>query len=218
MNRDQLDIALTARDAELLATLTLRVRCLSFGQVAEHWWGTGRAAVTAARRRLALLADAGYLLSGEVLARPIVSVQQPLVVWKLDDPMPDFGPIAQILKSRLQGPPSSIRVFAATARAVRQVGGNPGRLPRRSETTHDLSLAAVYLLLCRTAPNRARHWVSEAELAARGEGRGQKLADALLVEPGCPPTVVEFGGQYPKQKLAAFHADCAERGRNYEIW
>jgi len=71
--------------------------------------------------------------------------------------------------------------------------------------------------MLRQQPKRARYWQSEAQILARGGGRNEKLPDAIIRSPS-EKTVIEFGGEYSKRKLAAFHTHCADRGLAYEIW
>jgi hypothetical protein len=166
------------------------------------------------------LEEAGWLERFNAFAKQALDLQSPVATWRPGEPPPDFGKIAQVLKTRFVTAAVATAVVVATAAAAKRHGGHGARRPRRSEATHDLGLASVYLHLCRTQPVRAKHWVSEAALSAGdgGEGRGRKLPDALIRMPDGTETVIEFGGEYNKHKLADFHADCVERQRPYELW
>jgi hypothetical protein len=153
-----------------------------------------------------------------VFAKEPFRPERPLATWEPGDEEPDFGRISYLLKTRFKAPARAKTVVIATAEAAKRLGGHGGRRPRRSEATHDLGLAAVYLHFLATAPRRAANWISEAGLTRRGEGRHSKLADALVTGSNGPGTVIEFGGEYSKAKLAEFHADCEERQRRYELW
>lgn len=212
------ELTLTPRDQALLVALCRRVRCLSAGQITRHWWGRTPGAAASARRRLRQLVAAGYLDSETVMAGPPIVAEMPVARWQIGEPPPDFASIAHRLKVRQPIPPQATTVYFATPIAARRFAGKAGRAPRRSEATHDLSLAAVFLHFLASTPERAAKWTSEAELAARGEGRGRKLADALIEEPNGIATVIELGGEYDKAKLRAFHDDCAARSRHYELW
>jgi hypothetical protein len=210
-------IKLTDRDRQLLETLALKVRVLSEVQVATVFWGDTRAALMTARRRLGRLAEAGYVARHVVLAHPQLRLEAPLITWAPTAPPPDFGASAYRLRTRWTEPVRATAIVIATARTGVWLGGYGGRPPRRSEATHDLHLAAVYLRMLREQPKRARRWISEARLLADGAGRDEKLPDAIVRSRG-GSTAIEFGGSYPPNKLAAFHAYCAERHLAYELW
>ena len=211
-------MALTARDHALLEVLTRRLRCLSVAQVATHWWPDQTDAGRNARSRLRKLEAAGFLTFGAVLARPLPKLLAPVLTWKPHEGTPDFAPIAYHLKQRFSAPVVSMPVVVATQVAASRLGGKPGRLPRRSEATHDLGLASVFLSLLESSPAKARYWISEADLVKRNRSGPRKVPDALIRSRRGTELVIEFGGEYSKGKLLEFHTDCAERGRRYELW
>ncbi len=102
--------------------------------------------------------------------------------------------------------------------AANRMGGHPGRVPRRSEATHDLGLASVFLRLLAEQPAKARSWVPESELVKAHKRNSSKIPDALLRTKSGRETVIEFGGEYSKAKLIEFHEDCAARRRGYQLW
>lgn len=153
-----------------------------------------------------------------VYAKPLVPLVVPVVGWQPGEPRPDFAPIAHILQHRFAGAARQTTIVVATPAAARRYGVPAGRPPRDAETTHDLGLAQVYLHLWATRPERTQNWVFETQLATQDDAAAQKLPDALVVEPDGRQTVIEFGGEYGKAKLAAFHRDCAAVGRGYEVW
>jgi len=210
-------ILLGERDRLILDTLTRRVRALSIGQVARTFWEGTNSAQRSAARRVGELEVAGLLEQHVVLAHPELELDAPILVWRPGNPTPEFGKIAYCLKSRWRHPPQATRIVIATAEAGTWLGGYGGRIPRASETTHDLHLASVYLRMLKAQPRRARKWESEARLLARGGGRGEKLPDALIRSRG-GATAIEFGGAYPVTKLRAFHEHCRNRGLAYELW
>lgn len=160
----------------------------------------------------------GWVELRQVFARSLPQFSSPVVIWHPGDSTPDFGSISHLLKSRFRDPATAITVVIASKQTGNKYGFPAGRAPRPSETTHDLALAAVYLLYTQIAPSRAAAWISESRLIEAGEGRASKLADALIRLPSGDETVIEFGGEYSKQKLLSFHEDCAERERSYELW
>jgi hypothetical protein len=210
--------ALTDRDSELLQVLALRLRCLGVRQVAAYWWQGKVDAGRNARARLRQLEAAGLLHFAAVLARPLPQLETPVMSWAPGEPTPDFAPIAYHLKHRFARPVTSTPVVFATQLAASRFGGQPGRVPRRAEATHDLGLASVFLLILSETPENARSWVAESELVKGKSIAATKVPDALIRSRRGVETVIEFGGEYSKGKLAEFHEDCAMRGRRYQLW
>lgn len=208
---------LTERDESILLTLAEKVRCLSIGQIGSFWWSNSARPQEVARTRLRSLEKLGWLRIVQVYARPLIALNEPITCWRPGDGVPNFAEISYRLKNRFSGPAKATSTVVASRQIGKRYGSPAGRAPRRAEATHDLGLAAVYLHFLRHDSVSANAWVSEAGLVAAGEGRDSKLADALLRLP-FGETVIEFGGEYGKAKLEAFHDDCAERSRSYELW
>ncbi|MBK8913001.1 MAG: hypothetical protein IPM64_00110 [Phycisphaerales bacterium] len=208
---------MTERDQEILEILTRRVRVLSLSQVAATWWPQTPNGQDLAKARLKELERLGLIRQLYLLARPEPPLNSPIVTWKPGAIEPSFGAVAYQLRSRWTRPARRVLSAIATERAGIRFAGTGGRTPRASEATHDLCLATVYLRLRTTDSRRARRWVSEAALYEQGEGRDDRLPDAVIVTRS-GKTAIEFGGAYPPAKVAAFHAFCAQRGWGYELW
>lgn len=211
-------ISLTARDAQILSTLSCRVRFLSIAQIANQWWPGNVEPTTNARRRLLQLQAAGYLRIDSAFAKPIPALKAPLVAWQPAQPPPDFGIISYHLKHRFSGAAVATTIAYATKLAAVRYGGFSGRAPRRSEATHDLALGQVYLAHLRTSPRVAAAWIPEAAIVKGARADSQKVPDALLRFPDKSEVIIEFGGEYDKAKLTSFHLDCERRGRGYQLW
>ena len=210
---------LTRRDRDVLYTLTHKVRCLSIAQVARVWWRESSQPVRSAQRRLREIADGGLLEVFDALARPALDLTAPVAVWSLGYEPPDFAALCYKLKSRWKECPARrTQVLIGTKKATKHLGGHGGRRPRATEVTHDLHLAAVYCRMLSNSDRRAKKWVSEAELYARGWGRGEKLPDALILGRRGNHTVIELAGEYSQAKLEQIHADYQRRGLAYELW
>lgn len=97
------------------------------------------------------------------------------------------------------------------------MGGGGGRWPRRSELSHDLTLAEVYLGWLARPESAAERWISEAGLTKLGFGDRKRLPDAMI-ERATGRFAVEVGGEYAASKLAAFHRFCAQHELGYELW
>jgi len=84
-------------------------------------------------------------------------------------------------------------------------------------------MAQVYLFYRVRHPELVPHWVFEEQIkserrhARHESGAAEKLPDAV-VRSDSFTRVVEFGGAYGKDKLAAFHGYCKEYAFSYEIW
>lgn len=146
----------------------------------------------------------GLVESVRLMARPEIIPVKPLVTWQPGLPRPDFAPVAWTLKNRRrdQAPVATPCVVAAA-----------GRHPRPTDTTHDLHLAAVFLLMCKELPTRACSWVFEDDLVRPGH----KLPDALVTD-GRAKTAIECGGEYDRQRLEEDHDYFAQMEYGYEIW
>jgi hypothetical protein len=76
----------------------------------------------------------------------------------------------------------------------------------------------MYLAVRQLSPATALNWIDEDRLAPFR--RHQKLPDAVIACDlrALPELVLEFGGNYPKSRLQAFHEDNEMRGLSYQIW
>src|SRR5262245_50799044 len=136
--------SLTKRDYEILHTLTLKIRYLSVLQIARTWWRGSSNAEANARARLKLLERAALISRFTALAHPEIELSAPIAVWEPGDPAPDLGAASWKLKSRWHLAPATTPAVIATAVSGHLFGGSGGRLPRGTEQTHDLHLAALY--------------------------------------------------------------------------
>lgn len=208
---------LTERDQAIIEVLTHRVRVLSIAQIARTWFASTDRANAIASRRLRVLEQAGRLERVTMLARPELKCLRPVATWMPGDPAPLFESLSYALQARWTLPAVPTTMFLASRSSGVQAGGYGGRRPRRSEASHDVSLAALYLHMAATEPTVAQTWIPETRLRHRGFGHGAMLPDAIVEREG-RSVVVEFGGAYTPAKLSEFHAFCRERGLPYEIW
>ncbi|MBL8826765.1 MAG: hypothetical protein JNM18_07240 [Planctomycetaceae bacterium] len=209
-------LRLTERDREIVQCLVQKVRLLSQRQLAHHWWEGDLANM---RRRMNQLVDQGLVTRITVQARPLPELQQPLASWRVGDAPPDFGQVAFRCQDRWrQRAIRSCACWIATDKAAQVYGGvRRGELKQPTQATHDLGVAAVWLRLRAAAPEWADAWRSEDLLAHTRHD--EKLPDAFIVGDGEQPFwVIEFGGGYNAERVAAFHHDCARRGLPYQLW
>jgi hypothetical protein len=209
---------LSQRDDDICRILTHKVRVLSLPQIAATWFASAAGPLRAARKCVAALQEAGLVTVATLVVHPPVAVPAPLVTWSPGDAEPNLGSLAYRLERRWPLAPVPTSLVTATRKAAARYGGHGGRQSRRSEASHDLSLAGLYLHMRMRSSLRAQAWVSEAALLAEGWGRRQPLPDALLRFARGRQIAVEFAGTYPKHRLKRFHAFCARRGLTYEVW
>lgn len=205
------------RDREILCTLTHKVRLLTLDQIARTWWGGAKSPRPIARRRLATLAAAGFVRCSRLNARPELDLREPLIAWSPSQAQPDFHHVAYRLQARWKHAPRAVTAYTATRKAATEFGGAGGAIKKPLQVSHDIHIATLYVRLLRTDPAAATAWLPEAKLAPFR--RHQKLPDAALGDgPTALRLIIEFGNGYDAKRLAAFHADCAERGIPYEVW
>ena len=209
---------LTLRDQEIITALIHQVRCFDVTLVSRQWWNESIKGKRAAKRRLSALISDGWLKSICAFARPPIMLERPIVTWKPGNAFPDYGPISYYLKTRFRGPAKVTSIFVATKQSLRLFGGLGIRVPRSSEVTHDLGLASVYLTKKSNGTLGDSKWVSESKLVSGGTEKGVKVPDAILVTQDEVITAIEFGGEYSKRKLIAFHSHCDSNQMGYELW
>ena len=214
---EQPSFTLTWRDRDMLETLTLRVRVMSVEQVGRRWFSNSNEPTPLAVRRLRILERAGLVHLGTRASRPTPEFHSPLAIWNPGEAPPDFAEIARRTFARWRERAVSIHLAVATRRAGTYFGGEGGRWPRESETSHDLALASVYLRHFSPNQETARTWQSEARLRGKGFGDDMRLPDARCVRDG-RHVFIELLGEYRHEKLRDFHEFCMEQETGYEFW
>ncbi len=206
---------LTDRDREILMVLVQKVRLLGQRQIAEHWWH-GDLANT--RRRMRRLAEKRLAECHSVLARTIPPLNEPIIHWNPGDPTPEFGAVAYRCRERWRRRPARpVTVWVATEKSAGMLGGGSHSMKHRTQVTHDLGTAAVWLQFRAKCPQLAAAWRGEDRMAPTR--RGEKLPDAFILNVhGDVEWVIEFGGGYDASRVEAFHHDCSNRNLPYQLW
>ncbi len=209
----------TAADTLLRETLCWKIRVISREQAVRLFALADVSSPRAAKRRLHMLTRLRLVSCVELLARPILALEGPLVRWSPGEAPADFEALAWTLEKRWQAPLTPTRVLFAGRETIRIFGGcAKGHLTNVNQVSHDLHVAEVYLNFLEKDRPRAEMWVSEDELSDHRK-KFEKQPDAVLHdEAGAPRMVVEFGGLYGPEKLRAFHNDMDHRNLPYEIW
>lgn len=206
-------LTLTNRDREIISTLSGPCRLATVDQIARSFWGRSKSPNTDARKRLSILADAGFVSTSVIMAHPEIELPEPVFSWPGDDPE-DLGRIAYRVKKRWTQPLHATSVVIATPEARKLLGSRPGRPTRRSETTHDVHLTAVYLTYLQADPQIATRWVSGDHLETDDF---ERVPDAIIKDDrGDISRVIDFAGSYGAGKLKEMHREFARF--RHEFW
>ncbi|MCY2993368.1 MAG: hypothetical protein NTY19_36650 [Planctomycetota bacterium] len=209
-------LTLTARDHDLLETLTGRVRLFPLHLAAKVWWPEARNQGTA-RRRLELLAKAGWIECHIINAHPLLPVRRPLFTWEPGQEDPDAERIACESRARWSQPARPTSVCVASPMAACLLGSTARRLPPPEHRDHDLRLAAVYVHYRVALPRLAKLWIGEHALPKAGYRI--KDPDAFLCDAnGRVLRVIESAGRNSASQIDRFHEHCVELDLPYELW
>jgi len=205
-----------SRKMRLLDELAYRVRLVSWPQLLAL--GPPSASYERSLRRLLQRLENSRLIRRlTVLARPAPVIDGPLFRWSPGGPAPDCYAIQYQAEKRNIQPVQAVTVFLGTQRLANVLGGACGHKLNHHSVTHDLGVTSVFHYLWKTDPNLALAWQGE-DIVAPSRHR-QKLPDAILFDPAGEPTLaIEFIGDYPADRIRAFHDDCKTRGLSYEVY
>lgn len=152
-----------------------------------------------------------------ILARQAPKIDGPIAEWAPGDPLPNFAAIQYEAAKRLNQSVEAVAVLTGTDRLANALGGTCGGKFNHHSASHDLGVTAVFLHLRDVDPNLCLAWQGEDIVAT--SRKGQKLPDAILYDASGQPTlVIEFIGDYPVERIKAFHVDCAKRNLPYEVY
>jgi hypothetical protein len=204
----------------VLESLTWAVRLFTLDQV-QRILGTGHSGPPLADgliRRLSAARLVGLLTT----AVTFPEVSAPLFAWSPDQPGPDIRALAWQLKKRWRSiRPRRVTICWATEKAARLFGGIAPFDRRMSQLEHDLGTASVFTRLRETRPDFAAKWVGEDILRRDYAGRAswlRKIPDAAIIDGVRVITVIEFGGQYPVERIRRFDRHCRRHHLSYELW
>jgi hypothetical protein len=209
---------MTSWEKEMLAVLAKHVRMMSLWQAARTWWTANRRGLRRARESAQRLAERDWVKSRRVFSRPVSPLSEPLLVWSLNMPIPDFQQLSTRLHRRARASAAVTTVVTATGktRNLFGAGGAPCR-PKLTQVTHDLHVAEVFLAYRRMGFDVDRRWVGEDRLSDGWPIRVRP--DALLLdEEGQFLRAVEYGGDYSIDRLVRLHNAMARIWLGYEIW
>lgn len=202
----------------ILEGLTWRIRVLTAGQfnrIVDARFGGGATSVLS---RLV----AAELLDSVSVALAYPEVVSPLYSWHPGMPAPRFNSVAWLLVRRWRtAKPRKETLWWATEGAARLCGGTTGHLQHRNQVEHDLGLANIFVRMHETSPKRADRWIGE-DILRRGHELDRRLLakvpDAAILAGGHVVEFVEFGGQYPAERIRRFHNHCRLHSIPYDLW
>ncbi len=205
-------------EKEMLVVLARDLHMLSLWQLARAWWTANRRGLRRAREAARGLAENDWLNWHELLARPISSLAQPLVVWSPDQQPPDFSELAARLHRRARASAAVTTVVTASQKTRSLFGrGDAPCRPRLTQTTHDLHVAEVFLTRRAWGFGKRQAWVLEDYFPDHWPIRIRP--DALLVDQqGRFLRALEYGGDYSVGRLRPFHGALTYLQLAYEIW
>ena len=153
-----------------------------------------------------------------VNVHPLLPLERPMFLWHPGEPRPPYQQLAWRMRCRWTEPLVCVPVLLASRKAANHWGGFGGRYRHRTQLTHDLHQAEIYLRLLATDPARASRWVGEELLDQLREGG--KLPDAVIMadDGKSPEEIIEFGGAYDAVRIKSFHHFCEERSLRYQLW
>ena len=200
---------------QILTILCWQCRCASVDQLVRAT-GSTAGQLSAAARTL----NKARLTCTRSLAVCRLRLLHPLVAWQPGLAQVDLGHVAWQLEERWRkARPVPTQVVWATQHASRIVGGVAGGLRQLPQLNHDLGVAEVFVTYA--MGSGGYEWLGEdAYRACRPKRKREKMPDAVLMtDHDDIARVIEFGGQYSRRRLEAFHCYWAiQKQTPYEIW
>ena len=196
-------------EADIVRTLAGDLRMVTLEQAARFWWPGQKRALRSARESVEALCEAGWLNVHTVLSRPVEELDSPLLIWQPNNPDPDFSSLSRILHQRARAAARLTRVITVGPRVRHRAA------IKLTQVTHDLHVAEVWWHYRRSAAGI--RWISEDQLTS--DWRKGALPDAVLQDHnGHILRAVEYGGDYPVDRLEKLHSQLAQNNLAYEIW
>lgn len=198
--------SLRTPDQIALELLARRVRLLSLPQLGAIVAPDAADPERAAHNWAVRFARAGLVERFTVVARPPTPARF-IMQFRVGEPAPDFQKLARELRERAETTQAvTTHVVRLGPQGAKLFGEPPPRVPRRSETSHDLQLAEMAVHL--ECQGSVAKWTGEDALA-RNKAYSGIVPDAEVHFVAGGALVVECGGSYSKSKLAGFHAAVA---------
>ncbi|MBY0587194.1 hypothetical protein K2X85_08460 [bacterium] len=209
---------MTDDEREIVELLTGRIRMFSLDQLTANWWQHDPQRAWRNIEAFKRLDERKLILFRHALSRPVTPLHHPLIIWEPGHAAPELPAVTHYLRERSRQPVRRTHIATATRKAAVLYGRNNSAPPfRRNQVTHDLYVSEV-LLRYRANGFDVRHrWRGEDEL-----GQSWPISvkpDALILDSmGVALRAVEFGGNYPVERLEEIHLAFSSIELAYEIW
>ncbi len=139
-------------------------------------------------------------------------------LWTSKAGPPPYSKIEYVVRSRFRDDVRTEAIYVASRQGAALLGGKSGKTTmKKTQVSHDLHVASVWLRKFLHKPSEARDWRGEDTYAV--ERKGEKLPDAMCFADGMPYLVVESAGiSYTAERIEAFVNDCRTRKLEWELW
>lgn len=207
---------LNARDRQIIEDLSWKIRYYTDAQITEYFFAGCR---QAARRRIQTLIESGLLRATSVVCQEPPAILLPLYSSSTDYDEPDFDDLVTTLNIRFKSRRIvSQWVISTSTWADKAVAGRSrSRIGPHQHVGHDLGVSEVLLYFKQQRPDCYRNWTGED--SALEVPRIDIVPDAVTFEGrSSPPHVIEFGGDYHRDRLIKLHETCLEEGFTYELF
>jgi len=211
---------LTDRDEELMETLVFKVNVLSFQQIFSIWWGKeSKTAKKTAKKRLAQLCRAKYIILHQIVARPVVKIESPLFCWSPGQEFPDYEKLSDYLNNRWNDIPSITSIYTASKKTIHLLGGIDRRFKKIS-ASHELNVSEIYLneiyLKKQKSENNDFRWIHHEYIP---HWKDNIKFDALIkYKHDESDIIIKFGGKLNSEKLQLLHEYFVINKRSYQLW
>jgi hypothetical protein len=145
-------------------------------------------------------------------------LSEPLVVWSINEPIPDFQQLSARLHRRARASATVTTTVTATRKTRNLLGtGGSACRPKLTQVTHDLHVAEIFLAYRSMGFDVHKRWVGEDRIPDVWPIRVRP--DALVLDAeGQFLRAVEYGGDYSIDRLRELHNALARIWLAYEIW
>ena len=208
---------LSALDREILITLTQRVPLLEVSQARLIWWRNHSSAKPAATR-LARLCQSGWLDHYHLDLRFPRLRYHPEFTWMPGEAAPNIRQLRSFARqAEASGMVITGDVYAASAFTANAYGATHRGQIQADEFTQLLAWGQVYVRKSMKHPDAAKRWKAENifEFDAKTSRLPQHASygvDATF------KTLICLLAHSSQKSLVAFHEQCAEQSRPYEMW
>jgi hypothetical protein len=207
---------LNARDRQIIEDLSWKVRYFTIAQIGEHFFFGCR---QSASRRIRSLIDAKLLRASMIVCQEPPAILSPLCSSTPLYDEPDYDKLVSTLHARFKSRRMvSQWVISSSTWADKTFAGIcRQRSCPHHQVGHDLGVSESLLFYKQHHPEYYHNWNGEDTID--DEEFFDILPDAVTRRSqGVATHVVEFGGDYHRNRLIKLHETCAEKGVTYDLF